>query len=182
MKSWPVPNSYSDTLPTEGDRGSYWEDRHIGFNCGVDIFCPPDSDVLVIESGIVLNISQYTERNDSSCFESTLQCVIKCNTVMYKYSFLNEISVKLGQKVEKGDILGKCKLTVIKERIKPTDPFYLRDIAHSGQTTYIHLEIFKSPIMEIRPYEYGNFLGEQKPLSLINPNLYLSGLNKKSQI
>ena len=93
MKCWPIPNSFLESLPTEGDRGSYWEDRHIGFNCGVDIFCPQDSNVFVIESGTVLNISQCTERSEFSCFESTMQCVIKCNSVMYKYSFLEEILI-----------------------------------------------------------------------------------------
>lgn len=182
MKCWPVPNSFSDSLPTEGDRGSYWEDRQIGFNCGVDIFCPFDSEVLVIESGTVLNISQYTQRNETSCFETTMQCVIKCNSAMFKYAFLGEVNLKLGQKVHKGDVIGKCGTTVIKERVKPSDPFYLRDIAHSNQTSYLHLEIFKSPIMEVRPYEFGNFLGEHKPQSLISPNIYLSGLSKQSQI
>ena len=138
--------------------------------------------MLVIESGIVLNISQYSQRHDTSCFESTMQCVIKCNAAMYKYTFLDDIYLKLGQKVEIGEVLGKCGLSVIKERVKPSDPFYLRDIAHSNQTSYLHLEIFKSPIMEIRPYEFGNFLGDHKPQSLINPNLYLSGLSKQKQI
>ena len=182
MKCWPIPNSFLESLPTEGDRGSYWEDRHIGFNCGVDIFCPQDSNVFVIESGTVLNISQCTERSEFSCFESTMQCVIKCNSVMYKYSFLEEINLHLGQNVEKGDLLGKIGNVIIKERVKSSDPFYLRDIAHSNQTSFLHLEIFKSPIMEIRPYSYGNYLCEQKPQSIINPNLYLSGLTKETQI
>lgn len=182
MKCWPVPNSFSDSLPTEGDRGCYWEDRQIGYNCGVDIFCPIDSEVIIIESGVVLNISQYTHRDENTCFESTMQCVIKSNSVMYKYTFLKEINLKLGQKVKKGEILGKCGLAIIKQRVKPSDPFYIRDIAHSDYTSFLHLEIFKSPIMEIRPYSFGNFLGEHKPQSLINPNLFLSGLSKQIQI
>lgn len=182
MKSWPLPNSYADTLPSDGDRGSYWEDRQIGFNCGIDLFCPSNSDVFLIESGTVLNISTFTQKNELHCFENTLQCVIKCNSIIYKYCFLTNINLELGQKVESGSKIGVCGNSIDIEKIKDTDPFYLREIAHTNHISLLHLELLKAPIMEVRPYNYGNFLGESRPNSLINPVLFLSGLTKNKQI
>lgn len=182
MKSWPLPDSFSNTLPRDGDRGSYWEDRHIGHNCGVDLFCPPNSEVLAIDSGVVLAISTFSEPSDEHCFESTLQCVIKCDAIIYKYCFISEICVKLGQKVSAGDKLGICGVAINKQNINGTDPFYLREIAHNGNTSLLHLELFKAPVMEVRPYKFGNYMGDITPTSVINPVLYLSGLSKQSQI
>lgn len=182
MKSWPLPNSFNDTLPSEGDRGSYWEDRQIGHNCGVDIYCPPQSDVIAIESGIVLGISKFSERDNEHCFEDSYCCVIKAGTIIYKYCFINEISLKLGQKINNGDRIGICDIVVNKNKINDTDPFYLREIAHTDNASFLHLELFKSPIMEVRPYKFGNYMGDITPTSLINPLLFLSGITKHKQI
>lgn len=182
MKSWPLPNSYEDKLPSDGDRGSYWEDRQIGFNCGIELFCPPNSEVLAIESGIVLDISTFSKIDDGHCLENTMQCVIKSNSIIYKYCFLTEVNVKLGQKIDGGSKLGLCGVAIIKDKIKDTDPFYLREIAHNNLTSLLHIEIFKSPIMEVRPYKFGNYLGDIRPNSLLNPLLFLSGLTKQTQI
>ena len=60
MKYWPVPNSYSKTIPTNGLPGSFWEDRGNRFHCGVDIYAPKDSEVLSIEEGVILDVDIFT--------------------------------------------------------------------------------------------------------------------------
>lgn len=182
MKFWPLPNSFEEQLPREGERGSFWEDRQIGFNCGIELTCPTDSEVFAIEGGVVLNIDEFTTKSEDCCFENTKQCVIKCNSIIYKYSFLSEVSVKLGSTIKSGEKLGVCKDILIPERIHSNSPFYLRELTYNNLLSILHIEIFKSPIMEVRPYKYGNFTGEIKPHSIINPLLYLSGLSKMQQI
>lgn len=38
--------------------------------------------------------------------------------------------------------------------------------------------MYKAPFTEIRPYEYGNYLGDEKPNSIIDPNVYFMGVKK----
>ena len=55
----------------------------------------------------------------------------------------------------------------------------MQDMADKGNTSMLHLEIYKAPVTIVQPYLIGNYLGERRPESLIDPTLYLNGLAKK---
>ncbi len=54
MHIWPVPNSFSKTLPRSGSAGSFWENRKDRHHCGIDIYAPMHCEVLTIENARVV--------------------------------------------------------------------------------------------------------------------------------
>jgi hypothetical protein len=59
-------------------------------------------------------------------------------------------------------------------------PIHVREQFSEGQKSKLHLELYKAPFSEVRPYNLGNFLGEDKPKSLLNPQVLLTNLKKNT--
>jgi len=181
MKYWPLPDSYEDKLPKGEMSGAFWEERSGAFNCGVDIFAPIDSEVLSIDEGIVIDSGKFTSPEDEDYWNETFYVIIKTKEkINYKYCEMSEIYVTIGNKLPSGVPIGKIGKTVNSHNIQDDAPYFVREIAYSDYPAKLHLELYKAPIMEIRPYIAGNYEGEVKPKSLLDPNVYLMGLKKQS--
>ncbi len=182
MKVWPVPNSYKKTIPRKGEVGSFWEDRGDRFHCGIDIYAPPQSEVLAIENGYVIDIGKFTSEGDSHYWTDTQYIIIKTNKkLLVKYAELIEVYVHIGDYIDSGQSIGKIGNAIKKDAVSYEDPFYLQDLAEGVNISMLHLEIYKAPVTIVQPYTAGNYLGERRPESLIDPSLYLNGLAKKLQ-
>jgi murein DD-endopeptidase MepM/ murein hydrolase activator NlpD len=179
MKIWPVPNSISKEIPRMGEAGSFWEERGEARNCGVDIYANEGEDVLAIEGGFVIDLGTFTSEDQQGYYSETKYVLIK-NTqkVIFKYAELGEVFVELGDKVEAGHVLGKVGTSLINNEEIYKAPFYIRELISMNQLSKFHLELYKAPVAEVRPYEAGNYLGGFKPESLIDPTVYLNGIGK----
>ncbi len=179
MKTWPVPESYLDVLPKKGTQGSFWENRNDRYHCGVDIYAPQGSKVVAIDPGRVISVIEFTQSSFGDYLETT-QCVIIKNedNIIYKYAGLVEVSVRPSQKLKAGEVIGTLGKGYNLEKVTSKDPFYVRELQYSNKATMLHLEIYKAPIVEVRPYNTGNFLGNEKPDALIDPEQFLFGITK----
>ncbi len=182
MKYWPLPNSYQKTLPQDGEPGSFWEDRGDRRHCGVDIAAPENSEVVAVEGGYVVDKGQFSVSGEFDFHDDTYFIAIKTpQKLVVKYAGLKEVYANIGDYVEAGQVIGILGKIIDEEKISPSDPFYVQSLAESGRNVALHLEIYKAPITIAQPYDTGNYLGERKPSSLIDPELYLNGLIKKFQ-
>lgn len=178
MKIWPLPDSYDNFLPRKNSKGSFWEDRGDRFNAGIDIYTPENSTLLAVEDGIVIDIDKFT---DSSVpfLNDTYYLIIKSpEKINYKYCELDNIKVKIGEQVKAGQELALIKSIVNKDGVNESTPYYIKELIYDNYLSKLHLEMYKAPFTEIRPYEYGNFLGDEKPNSIIDPNVYFMGVKK----
>lgn len=182
MKHWPLPDSYFDEIPRNGSPGSFWEDRNDRFHCGVDLYAPAGAEILAIDGGKILDIGVFTNPNENTYWNETSYVILKSSEgIMYKYAELEKVEVKLGQIVIPGHPIGKVGTAINSENVTSKDPFYIRELIYKNQLSMLHLEIYKSPIMEVRPYSGGNFLGTYRPSSLLDPNIYLVGVTKNKR-
>ncbi len=180
MKVWPVPKSYKKSLPEEGEPGSFWEDRGDRFHCGIDILAPEGSEVLAMENGYVIDKGIFTSPEMSSYLLKTYYVIIKTdNKIMIKYAELKEVFVSTGDYVDVGQVIGTVGVALSPDKITYQDPYYLQEMAHKGHVSMLHLELFRAPVTTVQPYSVGNFLGDRRPESLIDPTLYLNGLARK---
>ncbi len=177
MFTWPVPESYSKEIPRSGSPGSFWEKRESLYNCGVNIYAPENSDVLSIRKGKVIAGSRFTDHSISPILANTKFVVIKSDNVFLKYAGLKEVYVNDGDLVERGTKIGSIG-SVLNGRTELTlEEEEIYSLIEQGGRNYLHLEILKPPIFEFKPYFIGYSLFEQKPYSLINPELFFRTLS-----
>lgn len=177
MYKWPVPESYNKEIPKKGNTGAFWEKRDGLYNCGVHIYAPEDSDVLSVESGKVLAISDFTNHDISPILGYTHYIIIKSNNVFVKYGGLKEVLVKPGDIVVPGQKIGTIGSILNGRTNLSLDEEQLYANLELGGRNYLHLEILKPPVNEIKPYFIGFFMFEQKPFSLIDPVLFFRSLS-----
>lgn len=183
MKTWPVPNSFNPKIPKSGNKGSFWEERSGMFNCGVDIGCPEGSIVVSIDEGIVIDIGVFSDPINEHYFNKSYYVTVKSpEKINYKYASLASISVEIGERIKPGSLLGRVGKIIDENKLDADTPFHIREAFYNDEDAKMHLELYKAPIMEVRPYEIGNYLGEEKPKSILDPNVYLMGLTRTEDI
>lgn len=181
MKIWPVPDSYNKEVPQQGMSGSFWENRGDRYHCGIDIFAPENSPVYAIQNGKVIDIGIFTSPETNDFWNKTYYITIKTQqNINVKYAQLCDVSVRIGDFINAGQLIGKVALVIDKNKISHNTPQYVREMVTNGQITSLHLEAYIAPISEVKPYMGGNFLGEVKPYSLMDPTVFLNGVRKKT--
>jgi murein DD-endopeptidase MepM/ murein hydrolase activator NlpD len=176
MKVWPVPDSYSKSLPKEGERGSFWENRGDRFHAGIDIFAPPGSDVLAIQNGKVIDIGVFTSSELTKYLNKSFYITVKSpQNLNIKYAEVDNITVRIGDFVNAGQKIAQVTEVLNEKFLSHSTPHYLRDMIEKGMVSMLHLESYIAPIAEVRPYQFGNYLGKTKPYSVIDPTLFLNG-------
>ncbi len=177
MYNWPVPDSYNKELPEKGHTGSFWEKREGLFNCGIHIYAPENSEVETIDEGRVISVSKFTDHDISPILGNTRYVIIRTNNVFVKYGGLKDIIVKPGDIVAPGQKIGTIGSILNGRTNLNLEEEVLYQNLEKGGRNYLHLEILKPPIHEIKPYFVGFFLFDQKPFSLIDPNIFLKSLS-----
>lgn len=180
MKYWPVPDSYSKNIPTIGTSGSFWQNRGDRYHCGVDIYAPVGSDVISVEDGIAIEIGSFTSPDKTPYWNSTYYIVIKNNTgLICKYAELSDVTVKVNDLIEAGQIIGHVGLVLNKDKITKNSPSYIQKIDKNGNYSMLHFELYKSlPILAAK-YLGGNWFGDTKPENLLDPTDYLRSTYRK---
>jgi len=176
MKVWPVPDSFSKSLPKEGMLGSFWQNRGDRYHCGVDIFAPAGSDVLAIQNGKVIDIGKFTSSDTTNFLNESYYIIIKTSQgINVKYAELEDITVRIGDFVNAGQRIARIAKVLNEEHLSHSTPHYLREMILQGKYSMLHLETYIAPISEVKPYIYGNYVGKTRPFSVIDPALFLNG-------
>jgi murein DD-endopeptidase MepM/ murein hydrolase activator NlpD len=182
MKVWPVPDSYSRELPKRGTLGSFWENRGDRYHCGVDIFAPVGSDVISVQNGKVIDVGRFTSPSDANYLNESFYIIIKTpQNLNIKYAEVDTVLVRIGDFVNAGQKIASISKVLNEEQLSHSTPHYLREMMGKGLVSMLHLEAYISPISEVKPYLYGNFMGEEKPYSIVDPALFLNGTAHHSE-
>lgn len=181
MKVWPLPDSFNNSLPKKNSKGAFWEDRGDRFNAGVDIYAPDKSPLYAVENGKVIDIDIFSNSNNSYLNETKYLIIKSPEKVNYKYCEVDDILVEIGDEIAAGQYIANIKQIINPDCIDNNTPFFVKELVYEDLLSKLHLEMYKSPFTEIRPYELGNYLGEEKPNSIIDPNIYFMGIKNVSK-
>lgn len=136
--------------------------RKYDIHTGIDLFCEEFSNVYAIESGQVINKNQFTgEEVGSPWWNSTDFLLIKGN-----FNFLYgeiESSLKIGDNVKEGDIIGRVKKVLKVDKGLPM--------------CMLHLELYDNDYKGNG--EIWN-LGEEQPPMLLDPTDIINDITSES--
>jgi murein DD-endopeptidase MepM/ murein hydrolase activator NlpD len=179
MRHWPVPNSHSKNIPTDGSPGSFWEDRGDRHHCGIDIYAPEGSDVIAIENGKVIDIGLFTSSLWIPYWNTTYYILIK-NTLGYicKYAELRDVNVDVDNQVSSGRLIGHVGQVLNNQNITKKSPSYIKKLLRKNKLSMLHLELLKAPPIHPKKYLGGNWYGSKKPRYFVNPTSYLLSIKK----
>jgi len=174
MKYWPVPNSYSKKIPVKGTPGSFWEDRGDRRHCGIDIYAPKSSNVLLIDNGKVKDIGVFTSSKKIPYWNLTKYIITQDQEgVFYKYAELEDVTVKVDQIIKAGQLIGHVGTVLNLNKITKKSPKYIQEIKKKSIASMLHLEVYNSENKETNKYHGGNWFGSKKPKNLVDPTLFL---------
>lgn len=175
MKYWPVPDSYSKSIPKENYQGSFWEKRDDRFHCGIDIYAPVASKVISVSDGYVVETGIFTEEKIIPYWNETKYVVINNKDGFFcMYAELKDIQVKEKEYVKGGQLIGHVGLVLNNKKITKKSPIYIQKIKRNNKFSMLHFEVFKSMSIKNKKYLGGNWFGKNKPKNLIDPNIYFN--------
>jgi murein DD-endopeptidase MepM/ murein hydrolase activator NlpD len=134
------------------DQGKFGAIRKYDIHTGVDIYMHEGSPVHSIEDGVVVSVVDFTGQEAGSPWWNDTKAVMiedSCNGVIL-YGELSTDCV-VGQKISKGDLVGKIVRVLKNDKGKPT--------------SMLHLELYKAGTKE--PVWWR--LNEAKPDCLLDP-------------
>jgi len=179
MTCWPVPDSYSKRVPSNGEPGSFWEDRADRHHCGVDIYAPKGSEVLSIENGKVLEIGIFTSPEEVDYWNKTYYILILNEPgSIGKYAELEDVRVKARDIVYTGQLIGHVGSVLNAKRITVKSPSYIQSLKKKGNISMLHFELYTSNPVEDDKYLGSNWFGSGKPENLGDPTEYLESTEK----
>lgn len=181
MKYWPVPNSYSKTIPTDDSPGSFWENRDDRHHCGIDLYAPEGSDIISIEDGKVIEKGIFTSPKKVSYWNETKYVLIRNQDGFYcKYAELRDVNVHVGEQVNSGQLIGHVSQVLNSQNVTKESPSYIKKLLKKRKLSMLHFELHKAFPIQSKEYLGGNWYGSKKPRYLVNPALYLLSIIRNS--
>lgn len=175
--SFPIANPKSKIYPSNGAKGSFWENRGDRYHCGVDFYAPINTDVLAVESGVVVETGVFTTSKDNSYWNTTYYVIVKlASDQVLKYAELSEINVEKGEDIIVGDAVGKVGAVLNNKLVDFSAPYYVQDLCKNNCISMLHLELHKFPYQPLNNYLGGNYFGKSQPDSLLNIEDYLNNI------
>jgi len=175
MKYWPVPDSYSKSIPINSSPGSFWKDRDDRYHCGVDIYAPQIIYIILVEDGKVIDIDIFTSSDKISYWNTTYHVLLKNKTgFVCKYAELRDILVKKGMVVKTGELIGHVGLVLNTDQSSKQSPQYIQRLNNNNKQSMLHFELYISEPNNHKYYSGGNWFGTKKPNNLLDPTNYLS--------
>ncbi|ODS38406.1 MAG: hypothetical protein A7316_08010 [Candidatus Altiarchaeales archaeon WOR_SM1_86-2] len=178
MRYWPVPNSYSKTVPVKGSPGSFWEDRGDRYHCGVDIYAPEGSDVCSVEDCKDIGIGVCTSSKDVRYWNTTHYILVKNKTgFVCKYAELGDVKVRAGEFVNASQLIASVGRVLNPDKINEESPEYVQKLKAIGNLSMLHFELYKkSSIIDERYDLGGSWFSNAKPKNLLDPGDYLNSI------
>jgi len=174
LKYWPIPNSHPRSLPTPGERGSFWEDRGDRRHAGIDLYAPPGTPVVAVEDGLVVEVQVFTSPEVRSYWNVTCSILIQNGTgQVCRYAELGEACVQTGQSVTAGQVIGTVGLVLNYDCINDAAPAYIRRLKHASSGSMLHFELHSRQPETGSTYLGGNYFLDRPPEGLLDPSPYL---------
>lgn len=151
-------------IPQEYDAGAFGKIRRHHIHEGVDIYAEEGTNVYAMESGIVVGYGQFTGIEVGSCWwNSTDYVMIAGASGVINYGEIEFSPFMLfGRRVARGDIIGKVKQVLKKDKGLPM--------------SMLHIELYKhGTMMPVKEWK----VGEPKPEQLFDPTKLLVGSGMK---
>jgi murein DD-endopeptidase MepM/ murein hydrolase activator NlpD len=174
LNYWPVPKSIYSVLPKDGQPGSFWEDREDRHHAGIDLYAPPSSNVVAVESGTVVSVEEFTSPRILPYWNTTYSIMVKNPRGLFiRYAELEHVFVNNQDQVHAGQIIGEVGSVLIKDKIDHTSPHYIQKLKDADLPSMLHFEVYSTwPISGPR-YLGGNFFTDEIPSGLIDPTTFL---------
>lgn len=174
MKHWPVPDSYSKTIPSPDTAGAFWEDRGDRRHCGIDIYAPAASEALAIEEGEVMEVGTFTTPEKVPYWNDTLYVLVENKTgLVCRYAEFEEVAVAPGEPIEAGQLIGNVGIVLDTAKITHDSPPYIQKLTKKQNLSMLHFELYSSLPGASDDYLGGNWFGDFKPKGLLDPADYL---------
>jgi murein DD-endopeptidase MepM/ murein hydrolase activator NlpD len=161
-------------VPQKGEAGSFWENRGDRYHCGVDLYAPENTEVDSIERGIVAETGLMTSPEILPYWNPTYYVIVEQRgRLFYKYSELVDFTVKKGDEIEPGQLIGYVGMVLNSSKIDEFCPLYIQKLKDKNPSM-LHFELWKNqPITTHRNYLGSNWFAEERPENLMNPTEYL---------
>lgn len=165
-------------VPQKGEPGSFWENRGDRYHCGVDLYAPENTEVVSIEGGIVADTGLMTSPEILPYWNPTYYVIIKQSSGLFcKYGELADFTVRKGDKIEAGNLIGHVGMVLNSKKINGSCPLYIQNLKNKNPSM-LHFEVWRSePITVHKNYLGGNWFAEEMPENLIDPTGYLEQLD-----
>lgn len=161
-------------VPQKGEAGSFWEDRGDRYHCGIDLYAPENTKVVSVERGTVAEIGLMTSPEILPYWNLTYHVIIKQSGDLFcKYGELAGFTVKKGDKIKPGQLIGYVGMVLNSCEIDESCPLYIRKLKDKNPSM-LHFELWKNqPITAHRNYLGGNWFARERPENLMDPTEYL---------
>lgn len=161
LYSFPLKD-FKYKIPKGEDFGAFAVKRKYDIHTGIDLYCEEDSEVFAIEDGEIVKIDWFTgEKIDMPWWNNTMAIAISGHLGVIVYGELLPINtLKVGDKVNKGDLLGFIK------------PVLKTNKGKVPSTSMLHLELFSEFNGEWIEWN----LDKTKPENLLDPTEILESL------
>lgn len=130
---------------------------------GVDIYCNDGDEVVSMEKGVVLSITQFTGKDvGSPWWNDTFAIMIRHKDFTINYGEVTPVEgLHVGQNVCPGQTIGFVRKVLTKDKGRPMSMLHM-EMYHNYPEDYAIIEPIKS-------WD----LGRSKPSELMNPSAYL---------
>ncbi len=171
---WPLAQSYSKLLPSNGEMGCFWEFRDDRFHCGVDIYAPVGSPVSAIEDGIVLDMGLFTSPKFDHYLEVSFHVLIAHSSgIVARYAQLDSAILECDDCIRQGQFIANTCRVLNLPQIDEHSPRYIQKLKQKNNLAMLHLEMFSSYPICIPKYYAGNTFQKRKPCCLLDPMQFL---------
>lgn len=119
-------------LPLKSHPGSFAYVRKNHIHEGIDFYCEKGDRVLAIEGGTIVNISLFTGAQVGSPWWNTTYCVLvegESGVINYGEILVNQ-SLRVGDKIKQGDIVGYVETVLTKNKGRPMNMLHLELYSH----------------------------------------------------
>jgi hypothetical protein len=119
-------------IPLLPHPGAFGKQRKNHQHEGVDLYCKEGSEVLAIEKGIIRDIFPFTgPMIGSEWWNDTWAILIEGELGVFNYGeLIPASSLKIGQYVEAGQVLGVIRQVLVKNKTRPMSMLHLEMYRH----------------------------------------------------
>lgn len=157
---WFFPLEKCNGIPINHHPGAFGFQRRKNHHTGVDLYCEDEQEVYAVEAGRVVKEDVFTgPKAGHDWWETTWGMMVEGASGVVNYGEILPLR-DVGKNVERGQIIGRVKRVLFKDRQRPDIP------GHS--TSMLHLELYKHGTRD-----FADWHDVTKNPTLMDPTPYL---------
>lgn len=155
-------------IPLRDHYGSFGVCRKFDRHCGVDLYTPDKSPVFAIERGKVVEVSWFTgPKANFPIWEDTRAVCVEGDSGVIVYGEIMECDrIKVGYKIDQGEVVGNVKTVLKKYKGKPTSMLHVMLLKHGCVESMV-------PVWDLNVSQYEGLL-DPTPILLLCRTNYLN--------